>query len=70
MKLIPCPDHLSTSENPCGLCLDSGIMRLEALISDGQSFEIYVPSSLTQLEAQLEYDRSVDVLMNKFQLSN
>lgn len=70
MKLVPCPDHLSSSEKPCGLCLNTGIMRLETLSSGGQSFEIYVPSSLTQHEAQLEYDRSVDILMNNFNLSN
>jgi len=66
MKMIPCPDHSA----PCGLCLDTFVMRLETLTSGGQSFEIYVPSSLTKLEAQLEYDRSLDLLMSNFNLSN
>ena len=70
MKIIPCPDHSTSLDEPCGVCLGTFVMRLEKLICGGESFEIYVPSSLTQLEAQLEYDRSIDVLMNNFSLSN
>jgi len=70
MKMIPCPDHNPNLDEPCGVCLGTSIMRLEKLICGGKSFEIYVPSNLTQLEAQLEYDRSIDVLMNNFKLSN
>ena len=70
MKTIPCPDHSIDLDKPCGVCLGTFVMRLETLVSEGVSFEIYVPSSLTKLEAQLEYDRSLDLLMNNFNLSN
>lgn len=70
MKMIPCPDHSTSLDEPCGICLGTFVMRLETLVFEGVSFEIYVPSSLTQLEAQLEYDRSLDLLMNNFNLSN
>jgi len=70
MKIIPCPDHNPSLNEPCGVCLGTSIMRLETLTYDGASFEIYVPSNLTQLEAQLEYDRSIDALINNFNLSN
>lgn len=56
---------------PCGLCGGSGLRRLQSMKNtDGSTWELYVPSSLTEEEAQKEYQRSLDVLLNNFKLSN
>lgn len=68
-KLIPCDDH-PTDNRKCGLCNDTGLMRLIPIKLDNEIIEMYVPSNLSQEEAQAEFERSLDILTNKFGLSN
>jgi hypothetical protein len=68
-ELIPCDDHPKDSRK-CGLCNDTGLMRLRKIKLDDGNTEMYVPSNLSQEEAQSEFDRSLDILMNKFSISN
>lgn len=67
-KLIMCPDHRKEGESECSMCLGSGFMRTETLLSNGQPFTVDVPSSLTKEEAQAEWDRSIDALCNSMEI--
>lgn len=68
-NLIPCI-YCDECQNKCGMCNGTGLLRLNTIKLDDGSIEMYAPSNLSAEEVQAEFERSLDLLTNKFNISN
>jgi hypothetical protein len=72
-QVVVCAECYSgvLNDSPCILCRGSGLLQ-KMIIKTGpnETWEVWAPSTLTQEQAQAEYDKSIDLLLNNFSLTD
>ena len=72
-ECIPCDECFAGSKDgvKCSLCYGSGLLKkMKIKTSPTTDWEVYVPSNLSQEEAQAEYEESMKNLCRNFHIDN